>query len=178
MIDCLAARPTPKHHSTSPHSAILELAPEKVFDDLAWLATQICCTPIALITLDDEPHHQVKSTVGLSVAEAAGEFLFHPHVLAHRSLFLVTDATKDERFASHSQVASQGGIRFFAGLPLTTRKGTLLGVLSVLDRVPRQLSPEQSYGLEILARQVATHLEQRALFDRTRKNDVDDHEAR
>src|SRR4051812_46893297 len=149
MIDCLAPRRTPGHHQTSAHSTTNEIAPEKLFDDLTWLATRICCTPIALLTLPDERHQQIKSTVGLSVAEAADESLFHSHVLAQRGLFLVADTMKDERFASHSQVASHSGIRFFAGLPLTTCKGMVLGVLSVMDHVPRHLSPEQTYGLEV-----------------------------
>jgi GAF domain-containing protein len=143
-------------------SATFEVAPEKQFDDLAWLATRICCTPIAMITLGDERHQHLKSLVGLSATEAAGATLFHPHVLAQRALFLVTDTTKDERLADHSAAAaSKHGIRFFAGLPLTTCKGKCLGVLAVMDRVPRQLTPEQSYGLEILARQVAAQFEQR-----------------
>ncbi|MDB6110695.1 MAG: domain S-box [Pedosphaera sp.] len=161
MIDSLAPRVAQNRYELLQHSATLEVAPEKVFDDLAWLATQICCVPIALITLGDGHHCRVKSKVGLPLDAFAGEFPFHQLVLEQRGLLLVSDATQDQRLVKNSLVGANGGIRFFAGLPLTTRTGSVLGVLSVLDRVPRQLSPSQTYGLQVLARQLTTQFEQR-----------------
>jgi signal transduction histidine kinase len=52
-------------------------------------------------------------------------------------------------------------IRFYAGAPLITSEGYVLGMLCVLDPVPRKLSPEQMAGLQALSRQVVAQLELR-----------------
>lgn len=50
-------------------------------------------------------------------------------------------------------------IRFYAGMPLFTAKGEALGVLCVMDYVPRELNLEQVEGLRTLGHQVITQLE-------------------
>src|SRR4051794_28356009 len=121
MIGSLNPRVAQTRYELLLHSATLEAAPEKVFDDLAWLATQICCVPIALITLGDENSCRVKSKVGLPVDAPAESFPFHRLVLEQRGLLVISDATQDQRLAKNSMVGTNGGIRFLAGLPLTTR---------------------------------------------------------
>lgn len=138
-----------------------ENAPEKVFDDLTWLTAQICCAPIALLNLMNDDRPWLKAKVGLPTGEAAWDFTFPSRALAQRKFLLVSDAREDERFAKTPLVAGEMKIRFYAGMPLISSEGKPLGVLSVLDRLPRQLSPEQIYALEILARQIVAQLEWR-----------------
>ena len=76
-------------------------------------------------------------------------------------LFVVPDTLRDERFATNPLVTGPSGIRFYAGAPLITSDGYALGALCILDRTPRQLSPEEGDMLQVLARQVVAALELR-----------------
>lgn len=69
------------------------------------------------------------------------------------------DATRDPRFADNPFVAAPDGLRFYAGTPLITSDGHCIGALCVLDRVPRELAPDQCESLRVLGRQVMVQLE-------------------
>ena len=140
---------------------VLDTVPEEVFDDLTELAAHICEAPIALITLVDEKRQWFKSKVGLTVTETSRDVSFCGHAIAQSELFIVADATQDERFADNPLVTSEPGIRFYAGAPLITPDGHALGTLCVIDKVPRELRPDQKNALRVLARHVMTQLELR-----------------
>ncbi len=140
---------------------VLDTMPEAMFDDLTELAANICEAPVALISLVDEKRQWFKAKVGTSLRETARDISFCAHAIQQPDLFIVPDATKDERFAHSPLVTEDPGIRFYAGAPLITPDGYALGTLCVIDKVPRELSPAQKRALAILSRHVVAQLELR-----------------
>src|SRR5258705_2004639 len=153
---------------------VLDTVPEEVFDDLTELAARICEAPIAMITLVDENRQWFKSKIGVTVNETSRDISFCAHAINQEDLFIVPDAAKDERFANSPLVISEPKIRFYAGAPLITPDGYTLGTLCVIDKVPRELRPDQKQALGILARHVVSQLElrrrSRELADVRREN--------
>jgi GAF domain-containing protein len=140
---------------------VLDTVPEEIFDDLTELAARICEAPIALISLVDENRQWFKSKVGMTVNETARDISFCGHAINQTGLFIVPDAALDERFAANPLVVSDPRVRFYAGAPLVTPDGYALGTLCVIDKVPRELRPDQKEALLVLARHVVSQLELR-----------------
>jgi PAS domain S-box-containing protein len=143
---------------------IVDTAPEQSFDDITLLASQICDTPMASITLVDENRQWFKSKVGITANETSRNIAFCAHTILQKDLFIVEDAMADERFASNPLVTGKPDIRFYAGAPLITSDGHALGTLCVIDQKPRQLTPLQKSSLEALSREVGAQLELRHLL--------------
>jgi signal transduction histidine kinase len=146
---------------------ILDTVCEAAFDDLTLLAAQICKTPVALISLIDECRQWFKSKVGLDAESISREIGFCSHtILQPNELFIVPDTLLNQQFANNPLVTCDPYIRFYAGVPLVTPDGYALGTLCVIDRVPRNLSPEQQNSLRILSRQVMSQFELRRNLDK------------
>lgn len=144
---------------------ILDTTPEKEFDDLARLASRICATPVALITLIDAARQWFKAKVGWDVPETSRDLAFCAHAILKPELMVVPDATKDERFAENPLVVDDPSIRFYAGMPLIDKEGYALGTLCVIDQKAREkLTPLQEEVLGVLGRQVIAQLELRRAF--------------
>ncbi len=143
---------------------VLDTPRESALDDLTQLASLICQTPIALISLVDETRQWFKSAVGIDETESSRETAFCAHTILGKDLFIVEDALQDERFFDNPFVTGAVGIRFYAGAPLVTETGHSLGSICVIDRVPRQLTAVQIEALQVLARQVMTDLKMRQVL--------------
>jgi GAF domain-containing protein len=157
--------------------AILDSEPEQAFDDLTLLASYVCKTPMALISLVDEDRQWFKAKVGISATETSRDIAFCSTAIQQQDVFVVPDALQDERFRTNPLVISEPNIRFYAGAPLINEDGYALGTLCVIDRTPRNLAADQEAALKALSRLVLMQMEFRrnlillkeALSDRTRE---------
>jgi two-component system sensor histidine kinase/response regulator len=140
---------------------ILDTPSEQGFDDITLLASQICGTPIALVSLIDDRRQWFKASIGMEARETPREFSLCSHAILNDVVFVIEDATRDPRFANNPLVTKPGGIRFYAGAPLITEDNLALGTVCIIDSVPRGISDLERDALRALSRQVMRLLELR-----------------
>jgi len=133
---------------------LLDTPAEAEFDDVAKIASIICGTPIALVSLVDADRQWFKARVGLDAPETPRDVAFCSHAILQREVFVVSDAFADERFADNPLVTGAPHVRFYAGAPLMDEAGLAFGTLCVIDHEPRTLDPARLEALNALARQV------------------------
>jgi two-component system, cell cycle sensor histidine kinase and response regulator CckA len=138
---------------------VLDTSPEEAFDDLVKLAVQICDTPIGLINLVDANRQWFKAKVGLDVPEMPRDIGLCPACLEKGDILIVPDTLLDAQFATYSVVTGEPHVRFYAGIPLKTREGHLIGTICVVDVVPKEITAKQIEGLRSLARLVMRQLD-------------------
>lgn len=148
---------------------VLDTPTESAFDDLTLLASQICGTPIALVSLIDESRQWFKSHKGLDATETHRDISFCGHAILESDTFIIEDALKDERFSDNPLVIDSPLIRFYAGAQLTSPDGYNIGTLCVIDHQPKKLTSEQIEALNALARKVVSELELRKALENVKK---------
>ena len=140
---------------------ILETPPEEAFDDLTALAAHICQAPICMINLVDEDRIWTKSGVGFDQSDMPRVRSFCAHAIGDSEALVVPDASGDAVFRTHPLVQGEPHIRFYAGMPLVSPEGQVVGTLCVVDREPRTLEPNHELALRVLGRHVMALLELR-----------------
>jgi len=142
---------------------ILDSLPEEPFDRITRTIATLLDVPFALISLVDEDRQWFKSHHGLEVTETPRELSFCAHAIHADELFLVEDASRDDRFRENPLVTSAPDIRFYAGAPLKTADGFRLGTLCAVDTESREISDNQKQVLMDLAALVIDEMELYAL---------------
>lgn len=145
---------------------LLDSDPNETYARVVRLAAKLLRTPVAAISLVDDDRQWFLARTGLELAQTPREDAFCAHTICEDAALVVQDATNDLRFRTNPLVTAEGGIRFYAGIPLRLEDGLGLGALCVIDHQPRELSAEDQAALEELAEVVldAFRLRQ-SLFD-------------
>ncbi|WP_246091788.1 GAF domain-containing protein [Aliirhizobium smilacinae] len=142
---------------------ILNTPPEPEFDDIVLVASEVCGTPVSLVSLVEANRQWFKASVGFEPCETPIEQSVCAHSLASPDLLIIPDLTLDPRTAQNTLVTEPPHIRFYAGAPLIGPDGVAIGTLCVIDTKPRPqgLTPSQQKVLAALSRQVIALLEHR-----------------
>jgi GAF domain-containing protein len=153
---------------------VLDTPPDGAFDRVTSLAARLFDVPISVVSIVDEDRIWFKSRHGLDARELPRDPGLCASAILHGEPWIVSDAKNDPRTLTNPLVASDFGLRFYAGAPLATSDGHNLGVLAVLDFKPRAPAEAEIAALRDLAAIVVDELELRlaanALLAETRKN--------
>jgi GAF domain-containing protein len=123
--------------------SLLDTPCEEEFDRIVALTARIFRTPVATMTLVDAERQFFKAAVGVTNRETSREVAFCAHALECDQLLIVPDATRDYRFKANPLVTGEPGIRFYAGAPLASHTGDILGTLCIIDFEPRPTLSEE-----------------------------------
>lgn len=134
---------------------ILDSLDDQEYDDIVLVASEICQTPISIISLIDKNRQWFKSKIGLIVKETSRDISFCGHAINYpEEVFIVQDARIDERFKDNPLVTGDPNIVFYAGVPLVDENGFALGTICAIDTKPKILDEKQIKAMKILARKV------------------------
>ena len=137
---------------------VLDTPPDPALDDLCRAAALVAGVPTALVSLVDEHRQWAKARCGSDTVETSRDVSFCAHVVALDDELHVEDARRDRRFADNPLVTGETGIRSYAGFPLRTPDGHVLGSLCVVGYAPGLLQEVQRRTLRVLAAQATSLL--------------------
>ena len=142
---------------------ILEPAQGPDFDEVVRLASDLCVTPMALISFMTAERQWFEARVGFTLWETPLSQSVCVHGLLQPGLLVIPDLAADPRTREMVPAMPDPPLRFYAGAQLETPDGIVLGMLAVVDTAPRPdgLTQAQSRGLRALARQAMRLLEAR-----------------
>ena len=146
---------------------------QKDLQEIVMLASVICNSPIALISLMDFDIQLIKAKIGSEATVMPRSTSFCTHAVEMDEIMVVKDATKDERFATAPVVTNDPHIRFYASANLKSYDGYNVGTLCVYDTKPKDLTQQQLECLAALANQVSHIMElDRSLNQLKKQNSV------
>ncbi|KDO34140.1 hypothetical protein SPRG_01410 [Saprolegnia parasitica CBS 223.65] len=116
---------------------ILDTPQEDVFDIICDLASNALKCPIAVVSLMDKDRQWFKASVGLAQTEIPRNVSFCAHTIISKEPMVVLDTLLDKRFAKNPLVTGGANIRFYAGSPIVSPSGFVLGTVFVFDTQPR-----------------------------------------
>jgi signal transduction histidine kinase len=140
---------------------VLDTPAEEDFDDIALLASEICQTPMGMVSLVDRDRQWFKAKIGVDIREAPRDLSFCAHTITGSDMLEVRDAREDVRFSDNPYVMAEDGLRFYAGAPVVLDGMHSVGTVCVVDHQPRTLTESQRRALRSLARHASVQLELR-----------------
>lgn len=162
-MDSIAANTTNEARLRALHSFdVLDKPAPVAFEHVVQVASALCGSAIALISLVDRERLYFMASAGLEVKQVPNQHSLCAYAtLFSHKLLEVRDALEDPRFRESPLVTGPPGIRFYAGAPLVSSDNEVLGTLCVIDRQPRELNESQRVALGSLAEVTVQLLEAR-----------------
>ncbi|CAK4523988.1 unnamed protein product [Aphanomyces euteiches] len=139
--------------------AILDSSTEDVFQITCELASNALKCPIAAVSFIDTNRQWFLASVGLTQKEIPRNVSFCAHTIVSTESVVVLDTINDMRFAKNPMVTGKAAIRFYAGSPIVSPRGHVLGTVFVFDTKPRDTCDTAT--LEKLSNVVMKNLEDR-----------------
>lgn len=148
---------------------LLDSPPEPAYDRLTRLAARLLDAPVSLISLVDRDRQFFKSQVGLadpwaSARQTPLSHSFCQYVVSEQRPLVVTDAREHPLLATNLAIPDLGVIAY-AGVPLRSPEGSVIGSFCAIDTEPRVWTAEELAILEDLNHAVMTEI---ALRDKIR----------
>lgn len=141
---------------------LVDTSRERELDELASIAAAICQTPVGLVTILNHQKQWFKANIGLPIDETPVDQAFCAHTLDKpKEVLVVEDAHDSHDFKDNPLVTGTPGIRFYAGAPMVTSNGHVLGTLCVMDFNPRTINNDQIEALKLLSRKAMDFIEAR-----------------
>jgi diguanylate cyclase (GGDEF)-like protein/PAS domain S-box-containing protein len=140
---------------------LLDTPADPVFNEAVLFAASFCATPIGALTLVDVSQQRCIASVGLNAGDQALADLLCNKTVFKKRCFIVEDTIRHPEFVHMRTPEGGPSIRFFAGVPLMTENGLVIGTLSVMDKKPRKLSQAKLDTLAMLARHATAVIELR-----------------
>lgn len=142
--------------------AVLDTEAEEEFDRITEALAKLFNVGFAVIGIIDRDRYWFKSRFGCTVSEVPRDLSICSVTAAQKDVLILSDAKNDPRFKANPFVQSDPGISFYAGCPLITSDGFVVGAVAVFDPTAATTSPAQIEILKTLARNIVTILELRS----------------
>jgi PAS domain S-box-containing protein len=152
---------------------LLDTGPEEPFDRVTRLAARLLSVPVASVSLVDSDRVWFKSRFGFSTCQIRREDAFCNQAVNSTGILVIPDASRHEVFRNAPSVTGPPYYRFYAGAPLVTSEGYILGTLCLLDTRTREFSPEDLRVLADLALLVVDQVEFRRTAARLEQSAAD-----
>ena len=134
-------------------TGLLDTADEEGFDRISSLARRLLHSPFAFLTVVDDRRSFWKSRQGLAEDAPRQNTLqesFCQYVVDSGEPLVLGDVRLDERTRDNPSIEAMGVVAW-AGFPVRTPDGQVLGTLCAVDTVAREWTPEQVASLADLA---------------------------
>ncbi len=153
---------------------ILDTHTEDTFDKIALLAAQIFNTTSAFITFVDQDRVFFKSNLSLlKQNQIARKDSLCSLAILNESVTVFKDTHSHPDLLESPFVAAEDGIRFYAGAPLKTPEGFIIGTICVIDTQPREVSDSQMDMLNTLSKIIINKLESRLRYRKSIESHID-----
>lgn len=144
------------HHIDLRSLNIFDTPRVESYNNICSLLAQICEIPTALVSLLDVASNQFFLQEPLLPAHVPEQYSFCHQTTKQTGIFEVTDAHKHPVLKNSPLVTEAPYICFYAGAPLITKSGQILGTLCLIDKQPQKLNQQQKQAFLLLAEQVVS----------------------